>query len=251
MALTPTSSWLEAVQEARSEVTKNTAPPPRLWYGLCLVFVRSMHDVPSLFGSAKAAWTHAGHQHTSKNPPAGAPVYWSGGTYGHIALSTGNGRCISTDIRRKGRPNEVDINTIRHDWGLRYLGWTEDLNGRPVDFQGKITPKPPSKGAAAAPPNTTIAVKALEMARQGEPISHTYYADARQFVAWGRALGAIPTTTEHAWNVYHNKKPRNAELFSYAVRCVQAHFKLPQTGAIDKTVLDKMKGYGYTIVGSR
>ena len=63
--------------------------------------------------------------------PRGVPVFWRGGSTGagHIAISTGDGDCWSTDIRRPGYFDKVPITEIAQQWGLKLVGWTEDLNG--------------------------------------------------------------------------------------------------------------------------
>ena len=52
--------------------------------GYCLNFVWHCIDYPKVAGlaSANAAWSAARQKVTSGTPPAGAPVYWSGGSTG-------------------------------------------------------------------------------------------------------------------------------------------------------------------------
>lgn len=83
------------------------------------------------------AWERATLRHTDRNPPPGVPVYWSGGRsgHGHIAISWPGGMIRSTDAPIVGRVGTVTLAYPEKDWGLRYLGWSEDLNGVliPVD----------------------------------------------------------------------------------------------------------------------
>jgi len=64
------------------------------------------------------------------NPPAGALVFWQGGTYGHAALSlgqdsTGQTQIASTDISGPATYTTVPFSQVSRDWGnLKYLGWT-------------------------------------------------------------------------------------------------------------------------------
>lgn len=101
--------------------------------GYCLNFVQTMIAAPWSGPSAIWAWNHAQHKHRhDKNPPPGVPVYWSGGRYGHIAISVGGGRVRSTDWPSRGRVSETSIDSISRAWGKRYEGWAEDIGGRRI-----------------------------------------------------------------------------------------------------------------------
>jgi hypothetical protein len=115
---------------------------PKSGVGICLVMVRTCYGIAAIGdvdgdGDADAfdAWVRAKFKHPETNPariPAGVPVFWQGGSanHGHGAIATGfNGNCWSTDIKRKGFFDRVPIKRIHDDWGLRLLGWAEDLNG--------------------------------------------------------------------------------------------------------------------------
>lgn len=67
------------------------------------------------------------------NAPAGALMYWSGGSTGagHVAISLGNGRIISTDATGPGVVGEISARTPTDLWGHPYLGWAFPF------FQGK------------------------------------------------------------------------------------------------------------------
>lgn len=103
------------------------------WHDLCLKFVRTVLGVGAKAPRAIDAWNAAGssHQHGYYNPPAGVPVFWSGGSSGagHIALADGKGNVWSSDIRRSGQVDLVPISEIHAKWGLTLLGWTDTLNG--------------------------------------------------------------------------------------------------------------------------
>ncbi|HEX3613673.1 MAG TPA: hypothetical protein VHU88_18435 [Sporichthyaceae bacterium] len=102
------------------------------WAHMCLAFVRTAFKLPSNEGSAIGAWRAARHKHRGdRRPPAGVPVFWSGGSSGagHVAVSLGNGWIVSTDQPYTGHISKVRLSTIANDWGLNYLGWTEDLEG--------------------------------------------------------------------------------------------------------------------------
>lgn len=64
-------------------------------------------------------------QHTDRNPPPGALMYWdTGSRAGHIAVYLGNGQIASNDILRRGYIDVVDADMIEKKWGARYVGWT-------------------------------------------------------------------------------------------------------------------------------
>lgn len=109
--------------------------PSKNWYMLCLNFVMNALGAPSTgTPSAIKGWhkTPSSQRRTSGTPPKGHPIYWSTGTYGHVALSDGNGYCWSNDISRRGKIDRVKISTIGRKWGARYLGWTTTYIGHSI-----------------------------------------------------------------------------------------------------------------------
>jgi len=102
--------------------------------GYCLNFVWTCLDYPNRAGlaSANAAWAAAKKKVYTGTPPAGAPVYWAGGSYGHIAISLGNGYVRSTDWPSKGRVGNVTIKQMTSAWGLKYRGWSKDYAGKDI-----------------------------------------------------------------------------------------------------------------------
>lgn len=105
--------------------------------GMCLREVRECFGVGPTSpptDDAAEAWQRAKRKHLETSPgdiPRGVPVFWTGGSsgHGHIAISTGDGRCWSTDIERPGYFDRVPISLIGTRWGLQLVGWSEDLNG--------------------------------------------------------------------------------------------------------------------------
>lgn len=96
--------------------------------GICLWYVQHWFGTSHRYPSAIAQWSAAKRRHAGdRNPPAGVPVYWSGGQYGHVALSLGGGRVRSTDWPSRGRVGECTIDELSRAWGKTYLGWSEDL----------------------------------------------------------------------------------------------------------------------------
>jgi hypothetical protein len=103
--------------------------------GQCLKYTRTWLDIPARYPSAIDAWNNAQHKHVNgrdkdaQAPPMGAPVFWRGGRYGHIALAVDNDRGRSTDTTRSGLVSTAPGDWWRQNWNMPYLGWTEDLNG--------------------------------------------------------------------------------------------------------------------------
>lgn len=127
---------------ARAESKKSSS----YQVGLCLQHVNNWLNTPHLGGDAARSWRNAKHKHTDDNPPAGAPVFWTGGSsgHGHIALSEGGGKISTTDYPRSGHTGiGVSIHMPRDHWSLHYAGWSSDLNG--ADIPG-LTTAPPTPG---------------------------------------------------------------------------------------------------------
>lgn len=101
--------------------------------GMCLVFSRSAFGVDARYGSARLGWLNAKKKHrvsSGAEVPAGVPVWWLGGSrgFGHVAVSLGGGLCRSTDWPRKYMVNTARIDDISRRWGLKLVGWSEDIN---------------------------------------------------------------------------------------------------------------------------
>lgn len=113
--------------------------------GNCWVFVRQTlgytDPIPG-YASAAQAFMRIQAAHgisNSPNPPAGAPVFWTGGTsgLGHVALSAGDGQVYSTDFGPNGYLGDglvhlVPISVINEDTALHYQGWANTVAGTPV-----------------------------------------------------------------------------------------------------------------------
>lgn len=119
----------------RTARTRSKSKAPTSDPGYCLREVRECYAVGRRYTDAAGAWSMARHKHPETDPrkiPRGVPVFWTGGAegHGHVAIATGwRGLCWSTDILRPGYFDRVPIELITQKWGLRLVGWTEDLNG--------------------------------------------------------------------------------------------------------------------------
>jgi hypothetical protein len=100
------------------QAVKNARQHNQYAVGMCQKFVRG------------EAWHGAKYKHPGdRNPPVGAPCFYSGGQYGHIVIWTDAKQMRSTDCPTSGRVSEEDLDWPVRTWGDTYLGWTEDLNG--------------------------------------------------------------------------------------------------------------------------
>jgi len=131
----PVQSPKTASTVADERAAQESEHPTHDYTDLCLKFVRTMLLIPAKYPTAAAAWRGAGgaagkYTHTLRPPKAGFPVFFAPN---HIALANDATHVWSTDIRRKGKVDLVPIKEIESKWGLRYLGWSEVLNGQKVN----------------------------------------------------------------------------------------------------------------------
>lgn len=111
----------QAIKLAKSKIND------RAFDGLCLYFARYCYAIPSKYGTAYSAATHA---KLYKGTPAyGSFVFFKSpktNNPGHVGIYVGNGQIISP-IRGEG----IQVKTITKwkQWGYRCVGWSLDLNG--------------------------------------------------------------------------------------------------------------------------
>lgn len=103
--------------------------------GMCLWHVQDWFGSPHVYPDA-ISQAHALHLYPG-TPPAGVPVFYSGGRHGHVAISAGGGRIRSTDCPSDGRVGETDLNWPQRRWGHNYIGWARNIGG--VDIPGAPT----------------------------------------------------------------------------------------------------------------
>ena len=105
--------------------------------GMCLWETQEAFQTNHWYPSAIEQWNNARDKHPGdRTPPYGAPVYWRGGKYGHIAIYVGDGMVRSTDAGGAGRMGTVPIDWFKSHWGYDYLGWTGDIGGKKITFDG-------------------------------------------------------------------------------------------------------------------
>lgn len=118
--------------------------------GWCKRETRSAYGVPSDGSNdATEAWSRTTRRHsTATVPPRGSVVWWTGGRngHGHVAISLGDGRIRTTDLPSSGRWGTARLSDPERLWGLRYMGWSEDIDGVRVF----VPPKPPAKPSRIA-----------------------------------------------------------------------------------------------------
>jgi hypothetical protein len=112
------------------EALARCAVTPAWEVGMCGQFCAAMYgysasgyrDALTQWGSVPAGLKHPG----STEAPAGALVFWGGGSagHGHVAIADGTGDVWSIDISGPGTVSRVPAGTISVRWGLPYLGWT-------------------------------------------------------------------------------------------------------------------------------
>lgn len=136
--------------QAVARAMKSTTYP----IGMCYRWTREQFGLPAVGdrdgdGDADAVdgWKAAQHRHPGdRNPPAGVPVFWSGGSrgHGHAAISLGGGKIRSIDAAGAGHVGTVSLGWPESAWGLHYLGWSEDLGGAliPTDTAPEKDPDP-------------------------------------------------------------------------------------------------------------
>lgn len=120
--------------------------------GTCLMWVRETFGfqtdpVSGNPPTAAEGWAQvpSGDKHAGDtNPPAGVPVYWTGGSSGagHVAISAGGGNVYSTDFGQSGylgdgRVHASSINAINTDKNLHYAGWAPYVGPSPISGAGQ------------------------------------------------------------------------------------------------------------------
>lgn len=111
--------------------------------GYCHRTCQNAWGLPVKYASAIDAWNHVpkAHRHTDPSKaPIGAPHFFAGGKYGHVALQTDQkGVLISTDAPTPDYVGKVSLTWFAKHWGKTYLGWASQYND--VDLQLTEMPK--------------------------------------------------------------------------------------------------------------
>lgn len=106
--------------------------------GMCLWECQEIYPTNHWYPNAIGQWKNAQKKHLGTDIPIGAPVYYGGSRNGHIAIYVGNGKVRSTDAGGSGKMATVPLNWFAKAWNLTYLGWSEDIGGKDVEFDNEI-----------------------------------------------------------------------------------------------------------------
>lgn len=148
----PEVTVLDGPKGADTLLGYGTYPP-----GMCLEAVSKalgsywlQSDNPGYYQYALRAYetTPRARIRSTKNPPKGAVLYFShsnANKYGHICLSLGGGKIVSTDIPRNGQVGVTTIDALAKAWSREFLGWTDWIMGHEVRVATTPAPKPATK----------------------------------------------------------------------------------------------------------
>lgn len=158
-----TATRAQALTRALGQIGTLTTP------GMCLRWTRTQYGIAGGTPDATTAWRNTRKRGTGR-PPAGVPVFWTGGShgFGHVAISDGEGYVIGTDAPTRGRIGRASIEWITNVWGLTYGGWADDLNG--VTIPGAPAPKPPPPPAPRPKTRGVRIEKSLAMLRRAAKV---------------------------------------------------------------------------------
>lgn len=118
------STCAQAVAWAKAHITTERHSE---YVGMCDHLVGLAYGRPhSGHVDANAHWaaTPAKYKHSGRNIPAGGLAFFAGGSHGHVAIATGDGRLISNDINGSGTYTYTTISQIESKWHQTYRGWT-------------------------------------------------------------------------------------------------------------------------------
>jgi hypothetical protein len=110
----------------------------------CLQTVRIAWGLPSEDPSAIAEWNSIPINRRRYDPlkaPIGAPHFWKGGKYGHVAMQAEHeGFVWTTDLPDKDRVGLVASPYINKRWKYQYLGWSLELQNAKLPLGPEAPP---------------------------------------------------------------------------------------------------------------
>lgn len=129
--------------------------------GWCLAYGENLFRTPHLYNTAWEAWTKTRFKHTDPHMPnAPVPVwfsYFSGGVnYGHV-VGWVPGKGFFSSPWQRGTTHAVlgTIAQIERIYGVKYVGWSEDIAGvrvaAPIPKPAPVAPKPIAVPAPVPP----------------------------------------------------------------------------------------------------
>lgn len=104
--------------------------------GMCLKYVQDAFGSGWAGSYALQGWRDiVKKKHTNRNIPAGVyvPIWfegkWNGYNYGHVAIYK-DGICWSSPYTDKTSHDQLgNIETVERVYGMKYIGWSEDIGG--------------------------------------------------------------------------------------------------------------------------
>lgn len=107
--------------------------------GMCLKYVQDAFGSGWAGSYALQGWHDiVKKKHTNRNIPAGVYVpiwfegYWNGVNYGHVAIYK-DGIVWSSPYTDKTSHDQLgNIETVERVYGMKYIGWSEDIGGTTV-----------------------------------------------------------------------------------------------------------------------
>lgn len=111
--------------------------------GMCLKYVQDAFGSGWAGSYALQGWRDiVKKKHTNRNIPSGVYVpiwfegYWNGVNYGHVAIYK-DGIVYSSPYTNKTSHDQLgNIETVERVYGMKYIGWSEDIGGTTVIKKG-------------------------------------------------------------------------------------------------------------------
>lgn len=115
--------------------------------GMCLKYVQDAYGSGWAGSYALQGWRDiVKKKHTNRNIPGGVYVpiwfegYWNGVNYGHVAIYK-DGVCWSSPYTNKRSHDRLgSIQEVERIYGMKYIGWSEDIGGTTVIKKGGDMP---------------------------------------------------------------------------------------------------------------
>lgn len=136
--------------------------------GYCLRFTQSVYGAPVRYATAWDAWLAVAGKHQDRNMPnTDVPIWFeSWGTYGGVFKNWGHaavyqastGRVFSSPGSGYGNTWFSSITDAEQRWGMRFVGWSEYLNGMQItSYTADPTPTPqPEQRTYVIQPGNTL-----------------------------------------------------------------------------------------------
>ncbi len=148
MAFTPLE--LDGQAAAQTMLSWGTYPKYRCLQAVHEAFPFERSDAPGSYNNAIDEWNRcpSNRRHPGdRNVPAGGIVLFDlyvsslGYSAGHIGISLGGDRFVSTDWPTYGRIGIATIGEVEDKWNATYLGWTNRVGGHTVITAANLGPR--------------------------------------------------------------------------------------------------------------